>query len=151
MFKTIHCILVLNFKLYFLQKLLFCVLVSTLVANVSEVIDWQPFGKCVRGNWLTTLWQMCYRVRGYWNPFANLFYDLEGIGKPSDKFLIVCATFANSTYLSKGCQYPLIFASGNWLPSGAVCRGYWISFWETYTVGMPINKERVNLFVITLF
>ncbi len=59
---------------------------------------WQPSGKLVTGGKrvLTAHWQIFYRMA-------------EGIGSPltnSSEGLL--ATFANSTYLSEGCQYPRI-------------------------------------------
>jgi hypothetical protein len=43
------------------------------------------------------------------NPLENLSQGARGHWQLSGKFVIGCQRFSNSTYLSEGCQYPLIF------------------------------------------
>ncbi len=129
-FIPIYCFLVFNFEFYFVQR--YCTKVASLCAIGETLLQctkgcWQPSGKFVIGRQrlLATLWQILQRA---------------------------LATFANSTYLPKGCQHPLILGHRVLitLTLQSNCQRILDKLYRHLQEGCPINKKRGNLFAIPL-
>jgi hypothetical protein len=60
------------------------------------------------------------------------------------------ATFANSTYMPKGCQYPLILCQRVLIALHNSCQRVMDNLYRHFQDSCPINKERGNLFPIPL-
>jgi hypothetical protein len=74
----------------------------------------------------------------------------EIIGNPLTNFQSVLATFANSTYLPKGCQHPLILGQRVLITLQSNCQRVLDNLYRYLQEGYLFNKERANHFAIPL-
>ncbi len=106
----------------------------------------------------------CKCAIGCWQPSGKFVTGVGGCWQPSSKFVIgfqrllatlwqisqrVLATFANSTYLSEGCQHPLILGQMVLITLQSSCQRVSDNLYRHLHEVCPINKEKRQPFCNT--